>query len=229
MPDRWRGLWRMPASCLKRSRGQYPRGVARPNHRRLRQKGRKRFRLGWPEQYYFERVDGGVRTAIDAAVKTLEQLGARIERVSLPHLQESVEASTNLGLAEATSFHESQGYYPARAVDYGEDVRGRLEAGTKVRATDYLHALKVKKMLRRDFDNAFERVDAILAPASPIPAPRLGENEVEIGGGKAAVRGAAGGRVPAGELYRTSGIIGSVRIHARGIAGGAATDWTSLG
>ncbi len=168
--------------------GAYPRGVARPNHRRLRKKGRKRFRLGWPEQYYFERVDSGVRTAIDAAVKTLEQLGARIERVSLPHLHESVEASTNLGLAEATSFHESQGYYPARAAEYGEDVRGRLEAGTKVRATDYLHALTVKKMLRRDFDNAFERVDAILAPASPIPAPRLGENEVEIGGEKAGVR-----------------------------------------
>jgi aspartyl-tRNA(Asn)/glutamyl-tRNA(Gln) amidotransferase subunit A len=169
--------------------GEYPRGVARPNHRRLRQKGRKRFRLGWPEQYYFERVDPGVRTAIDAAVKTLEQLGARIERVSLPHLHESVEASTNVGLAEATSFHESQGYYPARAGDYGEDVRGRLEAGTKVRASDYLHALTVRRMLRRDFDNAFERVDAILAPASPIPAPRLGENEVEISGEKAGVRG----------------------------------------
>jgi aspartyl-tRNA(Asn)/glutamyl-tRNA(Gln) amidotransferase subunit A len=169
--------------------GAYPRGVARPNHRRLRRKGRKRFRLGWPEQYYFERVDGGVRTAIDAAVKTLEQLGARIERVSLPHLHESVEASTNVGLAEATSFHESQGYYPARASDYGEDVRGRLEAGTKVRAADYLHALTVKRMLRRDFDNTFERVDAILAPTSPIPAPRLGENEVEIGAEKAAVRG----------------------------------------
>jgi aspartyl-tRNA(Asn)/glutamyl-tRNA(Gln) amidotransferase subunit A len=169
--------------------GAYPRGVARPNHRRLRKKSRKRFRLGWPEEYYFERVDGGIRTVIDAAVKTIEQLGARIERVSLPHLHESVEASTNLGLAEATSFHESQGYYPARAGDYGEDVRGRLEAGTNVRATDYLHALTVKRMLRRDFENAFERVDAILAPASPIPAPRLGENEVEIGGEKAAVRG----------------------------------------
>jgi aspartyl-tRNA(Asn)/glutamyl-tRNA(Gln) amidotransferase subunit A len=168
--------------------GEYPRGVTRPNHRRLRRKARKRFRLGWPEQYYFERVDSGVRTAINAAVKTLEQLGARIERVSLPHLQESVEASTNAGLAEATSFHESQGYYPARAGEYGEDVRGRLEAGTKVRATDYLHALTVKRMLRRDFDNAFERVDAILAPASPIPAPRLGQDEVEIGGEKAGVR-----------------------------------------
>jgi aspartyl-tRNA(Asn)/glutamyl-tRNA(Gln) amidotransferase subunit A len=169
--------------------GAYPRGVARPNHRTLRRKGRKRFRLGLPEQYYFERVDSGVHAAIDAAVKTLEQLGARVERVSLPHLHESVEASTNLGLAEATSFHESQGYYPARAAEYGEDVRGRLEAGTKVRATDYLHALKVKRMLRRDFDNAFERVDAILAPASPIPAPGLGENEVEIAGEKAGVRG----------------------------------------
>ncbi len=66
------------------------------------------------------------------------RLGARIENVSLPHLHESVQASTNIGLAEATDYHESQGYFPARAPEYGDDVRGRLEAGENVRAVDYL-------------------------------------------------------------------------------------------
>jgi aspartyl-tRNA(Asn)/glutamyl-tRNA(Gln) amidotransferase subunit A len=169
--------------------GTFPKGGVRPNHRKLRQKGRTHFRIGWPEQYYFERVDEGVRRAIDEAAKVLEGLGARIEKVSLPHLRESVEASTTMGLAEATSYHESQGYFPARAAEYGEDVRGRLDAGTKVRAADYIHAIAVKRRLERDFDAAFERVDAILAPASPIPAPRLGESEVKVGGERQPVRG----------------------------------------
>jgi aspartyl-tRNA(Asn)/glutamyl-tRNA(Gln) amidotransferase subunit A len=168
--------------------GAYPEGRSRPHYQRLRQGCPRRFRLGWPEQFYFDRVDHEVRDAIDAAAKTLQQLGGRIEKVSLPHLQESVQASTNIGLAEATNYHESQGYFPARASDYGDDVRGRLEAGEKVRAVDYLQGLAVKQMLEQDFDAAFERVDAILAPASPIPAPRLGENEVKIAGAKEAVR-----------------------------------------
>jgi len=168
--------------------GAYPKGTPRLNHGRLRQAHPKGFRLGWPEQFYFERVDGDVRRMIDAAAKTFAQLGGRIEDVSLPHLQESVQASTNIGLAEATNYHESQGYFPARAPEYGDDVRGRLEAGENVRAVDYLQGFAVKRRLERDFDAAFERVDAILAPASPIPAPRLGENEAEIGGAKESVR-----------------------------------------
>ena len=168
--------------------GDYPKGTLRSNHRRLHRNRPKRFRLGWPEQYYFDCVDDGVRSAIDAAAKTLEQLGGRIEKISLPHLQDSVQASTNMGLAEAANYHESQGYYPARAPDYGEDVRGRLALGIRVRAVDYLQSLEVKRLLERDFDTAFERVDAILAPASPIPAPPLGESEVHIGGAKKSVR-----------------------------------------
>jgi aspartyl-tRNA(Asn)/glutamyl-tRNA(Gln) amidotransferase subunit A len=168
--------------------GPYPKGTPRPDHRKLRQWRPKRFRIGWPQQFYFDRVAPGVRAAIDAAAKILQQLGGRIEKVSLPHLQESVQASTNVGLAEATSYHESQGYFPARAPEYGDDVRGRLELGAKVRAADYLHGLEVKRLLEQDFDAAFQRVDAILAPASPIPAPRIGENEVELRGVKEAVR-----------------------------------------
>jgi aspartyl-tRNA(Asn)/glutamyl-tRNA(Gln) amidotransferase subunit A len=168
--------------------GAYPKGISRPNHGRLRQLRAQRFRLGWPEQFYFERVDADVRRVIDAAAKAFGQLGARIESVSLPHLQESVQASTNIGLAEATDYHVSQGYFPARAPEYGDDVRGRLEAGENVRAVDYLEGFAVKRRLERDFAAAFERVDAILAPASPIPAPRLGENEAEIGGAKESVR-----------------------------------------
>ncbi len=160
--------------------GQYPQGIARPDYRKLHANRPRKFRLGWPKQYYFERVDDEVRRVIDAAARKLQTLGARITKISLPHLADSGEPSTNMAMAEATWFHESQGYFPARAGEYGKDVRGRLEAGEKVRAVDYLRAFDAKRALEEDFSAAFRQVDAILAPASPIPAPRIGQEETQI-------------------------------------------------
>jgi aspartyl-tRNA(Asn)/glutamyl-tRNA(Gln) amidotransferase subunit A len=148
------------------------------------------FRLGWPKECFFDRLDAEVRGAIDAASNTLESLGMHIEEVSLPHLAESVEPSTNIAMAEATRYHESQGYFPARAAEYGDDVRKRLEMGRQVRAVDYLNALAVKRESEKEFQAAFARVDAIIAPALPIAAPRIGENELMIEGEKETVRSA---------------------------------------
>ena len=170
--------------------GKYPKGAPVPDYQKLRKSIPRQFRLGWPKQYFFDRVDTEVRQAIDAAAKTLESLGARIEEVSLPHLAESVEPSTNIAMAEATRYHESQGYFPARAAEYGDDVRKRLEMGREVRAVDYLNALAVKRKIEKEFRAAFTRVDAIVAPALPIAAPRLGENEVMIEGENETVRSA---------------------------------------
>jgi aspartyl-tRNA(Asn)/glutamyl-tRNA(Gln) amidotransferase subunit A len=170
--------------------GKFPKGAAAPDYRKLRKSIPRRFRLGWPKEYFFERVDAEVRGAIDAAAKCFLSLGARIEGVSLPHLAESVDPSTNIALAEATRYHESQGYFPAREKDYGEDVRKRLAMGREVRAVDYLNALAVQRETAKEFQRVFEHVDAILAPATPITAPLLGEKEVEIAGEKETVRSA---------------------------------------
>jgi aspartyl-tRNA(Asn)/glutamyl-tRNA(Gln) amidotransferase subunit A len=167
---------------LEAMAGEYPKGTKRPNHRRLRRARPKRIRLGWPANYFFENVDEQVRGLIDAAMKTFQGIGARIEEVTLPRLEESNGLSTAMALAEATRYHQSCGYYPARASEYGEDVRARLELGSKVTAVDYLQAREAQHALTRDFDAAFEHVDAIVAPATPIPAPRIGESEVVVGG-----------------------------------------------
>lgn len=170
--------------------GKYPKGAVAPDFRKLRKSVPRKFRLGWPKEYFFERVDVEVRQVIDAAAKCMESLGARIEEISLPHLADSVEPSTNIALAEATRYHESQGYFPARAADYGEDVRKRLEYGREVRAVDYLNAFAVKREIEKDFKAAFEGVDAILAPALPIAASKIGENELMVAGEKETVRSA---------------------------------------
>ena len=168
----------------------YPPGAIRPDPRKLRTNRPRKFRIGWPKQYFFERIDSEVHDAIESAAKCFKSLGATIKQVSLSGLEHSVEPSTNIALAEATQYHESQGYFPAQASKYGDDVRYRLELGHKVLAADYLHALDVKRGITREFDAVFENIDVILAPTLPVVAPRIGEKEVVIGGEKETVRSA---------------------------------------
>ncbi len=169
---------------------KYPKMATPADIRKLKRDRSQRFRLGWPREYFFERVDPQVQRAIKAATKVFVSAGARVEDVSLPHLADSLEPSTNIALSEATRYHQSQGYYPARAAEYGTDVSSRLETGMQVRAVDYVRAFEVKRQMQNDFEAAFERVDAILAPTVPIAAPRIGKDETKIAGENESVRSA---------------------------------------
>jgi len=155
-----------------------------------KRKGRAKFRLGWPRQYFFERVDAEVNSALEKAASEFEAIGASVQEVSLPHINDSIEPSTQIALAEALEYHERQGFYPARAKEYGEDVRKRLEMGSAVRAVDYLRAQQMREQVREDFRQAFARVDAILAPTTPIAAPQIGQTSAMIGDESQSVRGA---------------------------------------
>lgn len=167
--------------------GTFYRGLQAASRTKKRHAG---FHLGWPRDYYFSRVNEEVKRTVEDAAQQFEKMGARIEEVSLPHVEESTEPSTQIALAEASEYHESQGYFPARAADYGEDVRGRLQMGSAIRAVDYLKAQEVREQVREDFRKAFMRVDAIIAPTTPVAAPRIGTNTVTIGRESQAVRGA---------------------------------------
>ncbi len=148
----------------------------------------RKFRLGRPRQYYWEKLDGEVRRAADAAVREMEKRGATVREISLPHVKESLDAATEISLAEALYVHEAAGYFPARADEYGEEVRQRIDAGGKIPAVKFLADFDVGKRLRADFDAAFRDVDAIVAPALPIPAPRIGAESVQIDGQQIGVR-----------------------------------------
>jgi len=167
--------------------GDYPKGQVRPDYRKLRRAPR-RFRIGRPREYFYERLDDEVRAQLEGAARCLGSLGGRVEEISVPGLAQAADAGTTIALAEATRYHEARGWFPARAGDYGDDVRGRLEMGMKVSAVDYLRAMEVRGEARRELDAVFEGVDAIIAPASPIPAPRIGESELTIAGSKLPVR-----------------------------------------
>ncbi len=159
------------ASSWSPSQENFRRARCVPIIEELRENLPARFRLGWPKHFFFDRLDDEVRRSVEATAKVFQQLGAEIHEISLPRVANSVEEATAAVVAEANRYHESQGYFPARAQEYGEDVRGHLEFGHKLLAVDYLRALDAKREMEQDFAVAFEKVDAIIAPTSPITRP----------------------------------------------------------
>ena len=153
---------------------------------------RKRIRvsLGVERGYFFDRLDDEIRRALEAATKEFARLGATMEEITLPSLAASERPSSAIAFAEALAYHEGAGYFPARAAEYGDDVRARLAAGREVRAADYLRAFDARRQAIAEFETAFERVDAILAPTVPAAAPRIGETSVEFGSEQETVRAA---------------------------------------
>jgi aspartyl-tRNA(Asn)/glutamyl-tRNA(Gln) amidotransferase subunit A len=148
----------------------------------------RKFRLGRAREHYWEKLDAEVRRAAEAAVRAMEKRGTVVREVSLPHLKGSLDAATDISLAEALHVHEAAGYFPARAAEYGEEVRQRIDAGGNVPATRYLAGFDVRKRLLAEFDAAFQNVDAIVAPTVPVPAPPIGAESVQIDGEQIGVR-----------------------------------------
>jgi aspartyl-tRNA(Asn)/glutamyl-tRNA(Gln) amidotransferase subunit A len=148
----------------------------------------RKFRLGRTREHYWDKLDGEVRRAAEAAVRDMEKQGATVHEISLPHLSECAAAATNISLAETTYCHEKAGYFPKHSDKYSEEVRQRMEAGGKVLATQFLASLDVQKRLRAEFDDALQNVDAIVSPTVPVPAPPIGAEFVNIDGEQIAVR-----------------------------------------
>jgi len=147
---------------------------------------RGRFTLGVPREFFFDVLSPEVELGFETAIRVLKRLGARFKEISIPLLEESEEAGNQIAWAEATCYHQEKGWFPERAREYGKDVRRRLEMGTKVSALDYLRALRLREEFAGSLTSAMrsDQLDALLVPATPIAAPRLGEDSVIIKGRK---------------------------------------------
>ena len=137
-------------------------------------------RIGIPREYFFDELDGEVREAVETAIATLAGMGLAIEEVRIPSAQLSPAISAAILGAEAATVHGDA--IRTRGEDFGADVRLRLETGMFVLATDYLIAQQARTVLRHEFREVFERVDALVLPAVPITAPRISENSVIVQG-----------------------------------------------
>jgi aspartyl-tRNA(Asn)/glutamyl-tRNA(Gln) amidotransferase subunit A len=156
----------------------------------------KGLRLGLPREYFVEGMQPEVDGAVRAAVRELERLGARVEDVSLPHtdyaiatyyLVATAEASSNLARYDGVRYGEradaanlGEMYERTRAAGFGAEVKRRIMLGTYALSAGYydayyLKAQQVRTLIRRDFEAAFARCDAIVAPVAPTTAFALGE------------------------------------------------------
>jgi aspartyl-tRNA(Asn)/glutamyl-tRNA(Gln) amidotransferase subunit A len=157
--------------------------------------------LGIPVEYFGPGIEPGVAEAVRSAIDHMASLGAEIEEVSLPHTDYAIpiyylilmaEASANLarfdgvrfGLScpppEAETVDVIERYLHTRAEGFGDEVKRRIMLGTFALSSGYydayyLRAQRVRTLLRQDFADAFEQVDALVAPVSPTPAFRIGE------------------------------------------------------
>ena len=160
--------------------------------------GVRGLRLGVPDEYFIAGMDAEVEQAVRAAIDVLRGLGAVVERVSLPATPHALatyyviapaEASSNLARYDGVKYGlrvagrdlvdmESR----TRAAGFGAEVRRRVMLGTYVLSAGYYDAYygkaqKVRTLVRRDFERAFDRLDLIVAPTTPNVAFRHGEKE----------------------------------------------------
>jgi aspartyl-tRNA(Asn)/glutamyl-tRNA(Gln) amidotransferase subunit A len=159
------------------------------------------FRLGMAREYMIEGTDPQVKAAINAAVKHLNSLGAEIVDVSLPHtdyatavyyILATAEASANLARFDGVRYgYRAEDpkdlldlYGRTRGEGFGLEVKRRIILGTYVLSSGYydayyLRAQKVRELIRQDFARAFEKVDALISPTSPVPAFKFGERTAD--------------------------------------------------
>jgi aspartyl-tRNA(Asn)/glutamyl-tRNA(Gln) amidotransferase subunit A len=154
-------------------------------------------KIGVPKEYFGEGLDAEVRAAVEAGIAKLRSAGCQIMPISLPHTAYAIptyyviataEASTNLARYDGVRYgYRAKGvrtlsdmYRKSRDEGFGAEVKRRIMLGTYALSSGYydayyLKAQRVRTLLTRDFEQAFQKVDAIVTPTAPTPAFKLGE------------------------------------------------------
>ena len=154
-------------------------------------------RIGVPAEFFGEGLDADVRTAVDAALKEYEKLGAQLVPITLPRTELSIpvyyviapaEASSNLSRFDGVKFgHRAEQYSDlidmykkTRSQGFGDEVKRRIMIGTYVLSHGYydayyLQAQKIRRMIVDDFQQAFKQCDLIAGPVAPTVAWKLGD------------------------------------------------------
>ncbi len=168
-----------------------------PPYRKTVEQALKPLTIGVAREYFGEGLDPEVEQSIRAAMKVYEQLGAKVKEVSLPnspyavaayYLVATAEASSNLARYDGVHYgyrakrfdNMIDMYCRTRGEGFGQEVKRRIMLGTYALSSGYkdayyVKALKVRRLIKDDFDRAFAECDVILGPTSPTPAFKIGE------------------------------------------------------
>ena len=148
----------------------------------------KGLRVGLLRAHFTDPAAPEVRAAVEGVAKQLEQGGALVDDVNLTQVIHVATASAAIVASEALAYHAP--WMRSRAQDYQPDVRERLRLGAFVNGAHYVRAQQIRALVAREIDEALARRDVLLAPATPLVAPVLGERETALGDGPSDVRAA---------------------------------------
>jgi aspartyl-tRNA(Asn)/glutamyl-tRNA(Gln) amidotransferase subunit A len=154
-------------------------------------------RLGIPKEFFGEGLDPEVKSIIEEGIRNAGSLGCEVVEVSLPHTRYAIadyyiiapaEASSNLARFDGVKYGYRipapedllDMYKRTRSEGFGAEVKRRIMIGTYALSSGYYEAyygraMRVRTLIKRDYDKAFEKVDALLSPVSPTPAFKIGE------------------------------------------------------
>ena len=126
-------------------------------------------KAGVPRQHCFEDLHLDVENSVSEAIEVLAKLGVGVVELDMSTIPDAHEATLTILMAEASHFHQTR--LAEHREDYGLDVREMLENGQKLSAADYVTAVRSREHTHRQFEQAFEKVDFVLTPTVPAPAP----------------------------------------------------------
>jgi aspartyl-tRNA(Asn)/glutamyl-tRNA(Gln) amidotransferase subunit A len=146
--------------------------------------------VGVPRAWFYEQCSDVVLAGVEAALERMQELGARLVEVEIPHAEIADEIGRTIVTVEAGSIHEEllervgEGAYPP-------DFAARLVAARRVPALEYVRALGMRRLLADDFAAAFMRADVVVTPTSAVVAPRYADVADPVGPGATAWRALA--------------------------------------
>jgi aspartyl-tRNA(Asn)/glutamyl-tRNA(Gln) amidotransferase subunit A len=136
-------------------------------------------RIGVPKQYFFDRLQPEVRSAVFESLDQLENLGAELPEINLRSMNRTADLAAEITVAEALAYHWN--WLQKRASDYGSDLRSRMESSADMPAVTYLHAQRSREAYRRLFLESMQSVDLVAAPTLPVTAPPIESRDVRTG------------------------------------------------
>ena len=146
----------------------------------------KGLRVGLLRGFFLDGATPEVRSAVEAAGRTLAAAGAVVDEVSLTQMMNTAPAAFAIVGSEALAYHADT--LRARAGDYDREVARRLKMAAFITGRHYVRAQQVRGLIRADVDAALARRDVLLAPSTPMPAPAVAERQVTLGDGPSLVR-----------------------------------------
>jgi aspartyl-tRNA(Asn)/glutamyl-tRNA(Gln) amidotransferase subunit A len=140
----------------------------------------KGLRIGRPENFYFDKLEPGVASALDNSFGRAKERGAEIVPVRVPDIEAFNAVSLAVLLAEAAAALEP---HRSRRDEIGPDVRLLLDQGWMLPASVYVNAQRLRSRFVAEFANVWKHCDLLFLPATPTIAPKIGQTTVDIGGG----------------------------------------------